>query len=100
MKGSKNNAKAKLRSLVEATASRGRVKFMVRGENEDWTAIDADRESLEFLGNALLALASDDLESCIIFDSPGPFCRAGSDGLIFYKDQPTSGGRPKRSTRS
>lgn len=66
-------------------ARNGRVTLNLFIQDQDWVAIEGDRASLEFFGNLLLEFAKDNGPDSINLDSPGPFFKNGSDGIILYR---------------
>lgn len=75
---------ALLKELIERAITERNVNLNIRVENEDWVAIEGDRASLEFLGNLLLAFAKDCGPDFLTLDSPGPFFKSGSEGIVLY----------------
>ena len=76
---------ARLKELIECAITDKNVNLNLFVENQDWVAIEGDRASLEFLGNLLLEFAKDNGPDFLNLDSPGPFFKNGSEGIVLYR---------------
>lgn len=76
---------ARLQELIEVAITHKKVNLNLFVENQDWVAIEGDRTSLEFLGNLLLEFAKDNGPDFLNLDSPSPFFKDGSEGIILYR---------------
>jgi hypothetical protein len=76
---------ARLKELIQVAVTDKNVNLNLFIENEDWIAIEGDRASLEFLGNLLLEFAKDNGPDFLNLDSPSPFFKNGSEGIVLYR---------------
>ena len=74
-----------LKELIEVAAKSGSVSLNLFVQDEDWVAIEGDRESLVFLGNLLLMFAKGDGPNFLNLDNSCPVFKAGSEGIILYR---------------
>ncbi len=76
---------ARLKELIEVAVTDKKINLNLFVENQDWVAIEGDRESLEFLGNLLLEFAKDNGPDFLNLDSPNPIFKDSSEGIIIYR---------------
>lgn len=76
---------ARLKELIKVAVTDKNVNLNLFVQDQDWVAIEGDTASLEFLGNLLLEFAKDSGPEFVNLDSPGPFFRDGSQGMILYR---------------
>ena len=81
-----SEAQTECNRLIETALASRRVRLRLSIENQDWVAIEGDRESLAFLGELLSSFAKDEGPGCLILDSPEmDVFHTGSLGIYIYR---------------
>ena len=84
-------------ALVSKAIAGGVVRLNLAIQDQDWLAIEGDRNSLAFLGELLQSFAKGEGPGCLILDSPETAVfKSGSLGIYIYR---TAEERPKARRR-
>jgi len=79
-------AQSDCEGLVLKALATGKVRLNLFVQDEDWLAIEGDRESLAFLGELLQGFSKDTGPACLILDSPeAAVFQSGSLGIYVYR---------------
>jgi hypothetical protein len=90
----KREARAECERIIQSATEAGRVRLNVFVQDQDWIAIEGDRESLAFLAGLLSNIAKADGPEFVVLDSPETAVfQKDSLGIIIYRKKDA---KPKR----
>ena len=80
-----SEAQTECNRIIETALASKRVRLRLSTENQDWVAIEGDRESLAFLGELLSSFAKDKGSGCLILDPEMDVFQRHSLGIEIYR---------------
>lgn len=70
--------------LIRRAMESGRIRFDIAPQDQDWIRLEGSRESIEFLGNLLVAYARSEDPTWLVLDGDPPMFLEGSLGLFVH----------------